>query len=341
MAGKDENSLTSWSDDHQDVTTDNFGIDDLDTWSPYDEDIDRFFGNINDLSNRASRAAKQVFGHTYNHPLNLPWFQSRDVGFSLEDDDKDQGSFGHVIDAFLNRPYQTRTEGLDALRSPFDLLNVFSESTGVTPFGLFAHQGPSPKQYNTCVKKDGVSLWDTDGYWRCLFPNSQIPSNFLEYKKKHLADQIVTKDDFEEKALSASPSQDGAIDLGKQGTFFRQFGDFLNWKNNAYEKEKRLIKEQQEKRQKNIQYMFGNNLGNSDRNIDGQKTLVGSSSNSSTNSEAGEVVVKETKTEYFSDGTSVTNSVVKRKPQGADTWSSVEENSEHGNWKKGWFWSTK
>lgn len=336
MSKKDDGVLSSWQDLNESLATTDNEIN-SNTMTPYDDDIDRFFGDINDLSDRVSRMTKKIVGHTLDHQKNLPWWQSRD-----HTDEDEQN-----VDIFFNKPYQTRSSEpgfleplFGRLRSPFDLLNLFNESSGVTPYGLFAYQGPSSKEYNTCVKKDGVSLWDANGYWRCLFPNSQVPAQFLEYKRKQLAGQIVTKDDFEEHSSAAPLSHDGAIDLGPKGVFFRQFGDLLNWKNTNYEKEQQIAAQKREERKRNFEYNY-NNSGLSNSNANGDKALVGTSVNSSTNSEAGEVVMNETKTEYYSDGTSLTKSIVKRKPQGASAWASVEEKSEEGHGKPGWFWNSK
>ncbi|QBM88740.1 hypothetical protein METSCH_C07200 [Metschnikowia aff. pulcherrima] len=338
MARDNETGLTRWQNAS---SMDDAKQSPSDKLSPYDEDIDKFFGGINELTDKFSDMTKKFVGHTFEHHPIRSWWQSRD---------QDVGE-DNMIDTYFNRPYQTRdaisdaisdtlTTGLGLFRSPFDLFNLFTGSSGVTPYGLFAYQGPSPKEYNTCMKKEGVSLWDSDGYWRCLFPNSNVPAQFLEYKKKQLAGQIVTKDDFEERANAAPASQDGAIDLGEQGVFFRQFGDFLNWKNKSYENERKLAEQQREEFQQSLQYTYGNGNGLREQG-DGERKVIGTSLNSSTTTESGEVVTKELKTEYFSDGTSVTNSVIKRKPQGADVWASVEEKSESGDGKPGWFWNSK
>ncbi|OBA23315.1 hypothetical protein METBIDRAFT_80774 [Metschnikowia bicuspidata var. bicuspidata NRRL YB-4993] len=336
MSKKDDGTFSSWQERNDGGAQDHVGGSKTDALSPFDDEIDTFFGNINDLTDRFSRMTKKIVGHTYDQHQILPWL------FESRDEDEDQA---HGVDYYFNRPYQSRSTDIEPpvfSRSPLNLFNLFSEPSGVTPYGMFAYQGPTPKEFNTCMKKEGVSLWDADGYWRCLFPNSKIPANFLEYRKKQLADEIVTKEDFEEQALLAPPNKDGAINLGPKGVFFRQFNDLLNWKNTKYENEKKILDQQQQEMRQNYQYNYSSFTKGSDINNEGEKTLVGTSSKSTTNTESsGEIVSKETKTEYFSDGTSVTNSIVRRKPQGASTWASVEEKSEHGNAKPGWFWNSK
>lgn len=336
---KRNDNLPSWLEPNNEETLEAKGVARSDAISPFDDEIDSFFGNINDLSNRFLTMTKKIVGQTCDHHRSLPrWWQSRDA-----DEDQNNG-----VDYFFSRPYQTHSSSVDHLepfsilsRAPFDFFKGFTESSGVTPFGLFAYQGPSPKEYNTCMKKNGVSLWDNDGYWRCLFPNSQVPAKFLEYKRKHLTGQIVTKDDFEKDARSSQANKDGAIDLGPKGVFFKLFNDLLNWQNSQYETARETPARQTHDFSELCERKPNSSSEAASLGVAGEKRVIGTSSQTSTNIELGEVVSEETKTEYFSDGTSITNSVLKRKPQGADVWASVEEKSEQGDNKPGWFWNSK
>lgn len=298
--------------------------------SPYDKHIDRFFHKVNDATNNISELTKKVVGQTYDAASSQDlsgWKERGDVFWRNLQQSEDK------IDDYMNRPYQTRTRSQESpFRLPFDFFNVFGNSSS-TPFGIYSYQSPSTSEYNECLSKRGVSLWDSEGYWRCLFPNSEVPADLINYKQRQLAGQILTKEDFEEAAHRVPVGKDGAIDLGSHGVFFKQFNDLLNWKNTMYEN----VRRQREASRQQIRESFSRN-SSADRH---DRHVVSTSVESSTNtdSDAKEVVKSERRTEVFSDGTTQSRSVIKRKPFGAKQWATVEETSDEG--KNGWFWHSK
>lgn len=297
------------------------------SFSPYDGDIDKFFSSIHDFTNSFSEITKKAVGHAHEH-------HKRGSGWGWShwgsDEDSKEG-----IDSFINRPYQTRTgkeESSSArFRLPFDAFNLFGDGIGRTPYGLYAYPSPSAKEYNTCMKKEGLSLWDSEGYWRCLFPNKQVPSRFMDLKTTSLREEVLTREDFEEQARKAPYSADGSVDLGPKGVFFRSFNDLLSWKNEKYEEDTRRRRERRRKFRE----------GSPRSSASSEKTIVGSNAEVSTNLGPDEVISKETTTEYFSDGTSVTSTVVKKKPFGAKEWATIEETRGPEEGKHGWFWNSK
>lgn len=280
------------------------------TVSPYDEDINRFFDSVSGIT-------KKVVGQTYNLASEFSW---------RENEGKN--------DRYYNRPYQTRDVDLeDQQLGAFDVFNQFGVG-GVNPFGLHSLRSPTTRKYNDCLRKQGESVWDSNGNWRCLFPNSEIPNRLLDYKKSHMAGQIVTKEDFRD-ALEANPGtiQNGVIDLGAKGTYFREFNDFLNWKNTMYEN----VRKQREESRRRMRDQAKSAINRKSPQQD--KAIVSTSVHTSMNSDSADnsVLMKETRTEVFSDGTSVTRNITRTKPYGAKDWASVTEEVQDG--KSGWFWN--
>lgn len=302
----------------------------LDALSPYDEDITRFFERINLVTDNVADLTKKVVGSTYDYANSrefTPWWRH---------DSRMPDS--NNIDDYMAKPYQTRDKDLDGdrllgvpFRAPFGLFNVFGPSGGRTPFGIYSYKGPSAREYNDCVRKNGESVWDSEGYWRCLFPNSEVPERFLEYKRTQLAGQILTKEDFDEATHDYRGLDPTVMDLGPKGVFFRQFGDFLNWKNAMYEN----VRLQREATRTKMRELKAKN--------DSTRQVVSSSVQSEMNSDydTKEVVLRETRTEVFDDGTSVTKNITKSKPFGAGDWITVDEDVQNGDAKSGWFWNSK
>lgn len=199
--------------------------------------------------------------------------------------------------------------------------NLFGSNThGRTPFGHFAMNTPLPYQYKDCVDKNGLAVWESSGYWRCLFPNSQVPADLMEYKNAHLHGKIMTREDFEEAAHTGSEKL-GAIDLGPKGLFFRHFEDLLAHRNRQY---------MQSQVQPEAIY----------DPKDPAKQVVGTSIESRyvSNPETHRNEMEETKTQRFSDGTSVTETIRKYKPYGSSDWVEISDMSGEGDKSSGWFW---
>lgn len=303
---------------------------DSDSLSPFDDEISGFF-------DKAASLTKRVVGQTYDLANEIP---------SMFKDHSEES----FLDKFMNRPYQTRDKDLEIDRSfhplgiAFDAFNAFGGTLGDTPFGLYSYRSPSPRKYNECMRKDGESVWDSEGYWRCLFPNSQIPNKFLNYKKNQLAGHILTKEDFHE-AIQENPGadKDGVIDLGPKGMFFREFSRYLDWKNHMYED----VRRQREETRKNLRELLRtaslneafptSNPGSSN----GGDEIVSYSLNTYTqfDRENNKEVMHETRTEVHGDGRYVTKKQTRTRPIGSSEWLAPEQHTEEG--KLGWFWNSK
>lgn len=300
--------------------------------SPYDDDITRFF-------DKASGFTKKVVGHTFDLAQDLP---------SMIKDQEES-----FMDRFMNRPYQTRDKDLESDRGfhpfgmAFDALDVFGGSSGDTPFGLYSYRSPSARKYNECMRKDGESVWDTEGYWRCLFPNREIPNKLLNYKKNHLAGHILTKEDFKQAIEEHSGAdKNGVIDLGPKGMFFREFNGYLNWKNHLYED----VRRQREESRRNLrESMRAANPFTPEPENHGQAhvqglpdEIVSTSTRVYTNFDYdnNKEIMQETKTEVMADGRSTTTKLTRSRPIGSTEWLVAHLLTEEDN-KHGWFWNSK
>lgn len=238
-------------------------------------------------------------------------------------------------------PYETRS----LLTSPFGLLDdlanlslgiglsVFGQdSRGRTPFGMYSSNAPSSRDYNDCIDKEGLSIWELNGYWRCLFPNHEVPLDLLKYKNKHLPDKILTREDYEKALVDANKTdyQGGAIDLGPKGTFFLQFEDLLKWKKEKYDAARKALDTK----------TSISGLSKQDPNQQVVATEV--HSNVVTNPVTNRVEMEEVRTLRFNDGTSITEKARKYKPFDSDTWIDVAKQSDDDDDKSpGWFWKNE
>lgn len=281
------------------------------------------------------------------------------------------------IDEFVNKPYEDRTgvrsECKDEERHrgwgkdhpwacqshPFRDYWKGGFKNGQTPFGYYTYGTPSIRAYNDCMRKDGEMLYDSKGYWRCLFPNLEVPNKLLASKRPG---EILTKEDFQNARLDNRSSEEGVDDLGDRGTYFKTFDLYMNWQNTMYENVRRDRKERREKilakRKQRLEDFKQRSIVEPEPQ---PKHIVSASVQStySSDSDRNEIVLKEIKTEYFNDGTSVTKNITKTKPFEAKDWTNVIENVDTGKSenaqpnlltndlfdqesdKNGWFWNKK
>lgn len=88
--------------------------------------------------------------------------------------------------------------------------------------GLKAYPTPSTQLYQKCVDKDGLSVWDDQGWWRCLFPKATLDGDNVLSKEDVLGD-----------------------DTNKFGLFFKDYTGYLDWKSQM----KQLVKQKDEEQQ--------------------------------------------------------------------------------------------
>lgn len=327
---------------------------------PHQEDIDKFFNSVNGLKESLGSISNSLISQTSDRVSELNEI-TRDYSFNwlfnLEDI-KDLRDVRQVVksmfskqDEYFPKPYEVRDKVEDLLDSaspwghshkPWGENNGWGDffGRGRSPFG-HSHKSPSIRSYNDCLTKNGESVWDSKGYWRCLFPNSEIPIGILKYKNEHYGDKILTKEDFEsavDEKYTTKPAN-GVYDLGEKGVFFKQFEDLMNWKTIMYQNAKNDRRSRREE--------FSKSWGNyktTDLTQSQDKQIVSSSVQSTynTDSESKQVEMKEIRTDYFSDGTSVTKEITKSKPVDAPDWVTVVESEENNanTLNGGWFWKS-
>lgn len=82
---------------------------------------------------------------------------------------------------------------------------------------------PPPEIYEECTKAEGLSLWDQQGLWHCLFPRSRIPYDYGTGESHAFgvgpseAKELVSREDVEQDTEN------------KHGLFFKNLEDMLGW----------------------------------------------------------------------------------------------------------------
>jgi hypothetical protein len=114
----------------------------------------------------------------------------------------------------LNDIADRATSSFNSLFSQDSVNDVLSQlrsldkwALGGSVAGLKAYPVPSVEKYEQCVANDGASVWDENGWWRCLFPDA----------KARVGE--VSREDVE-------------ADMGhkRHGLFFRDYNELLQWK---------------------------------------------------------------------------------------------------------------
>ncbi|EMG48618.1 hypothetical protein SBY92_003927 [Candida maltosa Xu316] len=315
MSNKKDQSLDTTNDNHTNDSTKDLV-----------ESFDDFVSNLGVLTDSIYDVSKQV-GRNINEKtrdFTQAWFPRKNNDENVfnypsfyqdrsyfEEDNQSHPIFGELWNVF-------------PLKQFGDFTGSFQ--SGSTPFGYYSYKGPSIRYYHECLDKKGQSVWDEQGYWRCLFPNSEVPIELLNFKNKYLKGEILTKDDFTNAMKdNVQAAKDGVIDLKDQGIFFNSYDKFLGWKHTQYE-------EQVEKRKQELKNQLSKAKEHSG-DSDFKRTVVSTSmtSNRYTDSETNEVKLVKVKTECDAEGNCIVTKTTKSKPIGALTWANVEENVEHVN----------
>lgn len=127
---------------------------------------------------------------------------------------------------------------------------------GVT--GLYNYKVPTDLQFAQCNKVNGLSLWDQNGWWQCLFPQELIRERLQKLYKKHNSYFISGKNklDGDHNELTESDmekfiSRESVENSGSLSDYFNDYTKYLLWKeSNQKTIEDREIKE--EKRDKDV-----------------------------------------------------------------------------------------
>lgn len=187
--------------------------------------------------------------------------------------------------------------------------------------GLKAYPTPTAKLYQKCIDKDGLSVWDDKGWWRCLFPRATLDGEHVLSKEDVLEDNS-----------------------NKFGLFFKDYTGFLDWKSQMKKLVKQRDEEQQLARQRDSiesiynDYAKDSNFGSSagDDLISSSKSVYFKTLPNGDGEEITEI------SNVFRDGKSE-NKKFKRLIPKDGAPASVEDLSDAKNDSKlsGWIWGSK
>ncbi|KAL3232716.1 Mitochondrial peculiar membrane protein 1 [Nakaseomyces bracarensis] len=189
---------------------------------------------------------------------------------------------------------------------------------GIT--GLYHYGTPNATQYKECTDVEGLSVWDTKGWWRCLFPQQVIESRLGKSKEGHkVIEEILTKEKVEKDKSN------------KYGVFFPDWSLYMKWR--VYMNQ--LIEERREKEisskknddLKDWAYDFYQDRDKTPEDIMMNKSLVGLEKSSSSpqvigkseyvtmqSTPDGKEEIKQLKT-YYNNGTTSIESIKKVYPK--------------------------
>ncbi|SCU97156.1 LAME_0F18734g1_1 [Lachancea meyersii CBS 8951] len=192
--------------------------------------------------------------------------------------------------------------------------------------GLYGYKMPSDKQFMNCQQLDGLSVWDSRGWWRCLFPERVVGSNNLDYDQMR---DVLTREKVE---------QDKKHSLG---LFFTEYSSYLTWRADiirlAESRRNSLLAAKAERHGEHDNTpMTPEDLMDraTGRNVVGTSEYV-----TYNTTPEGLEKVKEVKT-FFDDGTVRLRSEKQRTdPDGRSHVDAFEKLlDDHDNAKDGWFW---
>lgn len=213
---------------------------------------------------------------------------------------------------------------------PFKIRNLMQNEQndeiikqGVT--GLYSFKNPTNAQFTRCSELEGLSVWDTKGWWRCLFPEQAVKGKLGD--DADIA-RVLTRERVEQDANHAL------------GLFFPDYSGYLNWRSYMI----KLSKQKREEQLLSSKELALNATPEDLMHVTGDKgkRVVGNSNFVTYNStEDGQEQIKETKT-YFSDGTVSIKSEKRLTPNDGtapkvETFEKVVSRDDDST-KDGWFW---
>lgn len=202
---------------------------------------------------------------------------------------------------------------------------------------LWAYPVPSVRKYDACMAKEGLSVWDKDGVWRCLFPKAGLPLRDDERNNN-----TVTKEDYLDNINDA------------RSNFFENFNDLLGWKSQM----RRLAREERQKRfeerkkryedlppsETNFDLTNTTEITKNSSNINGadnEKKIIGTSKSISTRTVEDGVEKYSKITKWYDDGTSQVEETKRLLPKDGSEpkiESSIRSLGSNESEKSGWFW---
>lgn len=187
------------------------------------------------------------------------------------------------------------------------------------------------------MAKEGLSVWDKDGVWRCLFPKAGLP-----LRDDERSNNTVTKEDYLDNINDA------------RSNFFENFNDLLGWKSQM----RRLAREERQKRfeerkkryedlppsETNFDLTNTTEITKNSSNINGadnEKKIIGTSKSISTRTVEDGVEKYSKITKWYDDGTSQVEETKRLLPKDGSEpkiESSIRSLGSNESEKSGWFW---
>lgn len=248
-----------------------------------------------------------------------------------------QGPFGAIGSIMHQGVFDTLESTLDSVFSSADVFG----GAGRSPFGLWAKNGPLAAAYDACVKADGAQVWDQRGWWRCLFPNAKVPTDYLKFKNERLSLSILTKDDLTLAMTEANiDSNADTIDLGPKGVFFRHYEGLLKWKQQNWLQVKQQAQQQAQQKAQSLALTWplsSTELAKTDTDDQPRVVLTLVLLSYTTNPDTNMMEWFEERSETNADGKRTVTTVKRQRPVDGGDWQVVEENTTNDE-AKGWFW---
>lgn len=266
------------------------------------------FGSIKDSVSSIWKDSSSLWSHALDDPDKL----FHQIANSEGNKDKDvwedfilnaSDAMGSLLDVVgLPGGYGSPKRIRALMDDPFTAEEVVQQ--GVT--GFYNYRTPTESQFDECKKVAGLSVWNTKGWWRCLFPEKVVSERLVNQKDKLNA--ILTKEKVENDTQH------------KLGLFFPDYTGYLTWKThmNALikERKKQQLAELPQKCDTSFATPEDITLGRSNdyQKTDEDKKIIGTSEHITFNyTPDGQEEVKKSET-FYDNGTVLVKSERKLSP---------------------------
>ncbi|AEY96827.1 FAEL158Wp [Eremothecium gossypii FDAG1] len=222
------------------------------------------------------------------------------------------------------------------LGHPFKVREMLDERHGEK--GLYSYKMPTDSQFMKCQEVRGLSVWDTRGWWRCLFPKAVVEKSLPAGQEAGVLTREQVEQDREH----------------RHGLFFPEYTGYLSWRSHMLSLA-RQRREQEEKnraaRERKALPAVGTNAPEdvmswtqqvAERTPASAANVVGTSKYTTYSyTDRGHEHITESKT-YYDDGTVAINSEKKITPvDGSEpVYETINQvvNRDDESSKDGWFW---
>ncbi|AMD19298.1 HBR397Wp [Eremothecium sinecaudum] len=301
-----------------------------------DKDVTNFNNDV--LENKFSKQLTRI-----DDTLNEIWKDISDEPASFIDDvvkhSTSKAFSDGLIDSIWLNATDTLGEVLTGMGLPGGLGNPLKIKRMLNPeTSMYRYTMPTDEQFSRCKDLKGLSVWDTKGWWRCLFPESVVRRN------------IGTDEDLSKILTREKVENDRSH---KFGLFFPDYSGYLSWRSHMLRltKEKQQREQQERQKRENLlsstpstpEDLMAWNHDSSVSSADARGKVMGTSKYSTFNStDRGQEQIVESRT-YFEDGSVAIHSEKKIVPYDGsepiyETRNEVVGREGQDATKDGWFW---